>query len=205
MIASATAVAQKNQISITGEGNFNPVTYVYIPQTPNMMGSSEKSSLGVGAEYDRWFNSHLAFGVRYEENPSDGKLLESGLMHNPAYDYGWAIFPQTRYESLGLFTEQFEVNHGEVAEARMGRLTPFIQEGAGAVITDDETKWAKAGWSHSMTFAAGTGSDYWVTGRLAVRISALMMANQTGCYDDPLCTPSWGVSHDFGAGFSYKW
>lgn len=199
LIATASAAAQKNQISVMGEGNFNPVTYVYIDHPIPIMGSSQKSSLGGGAEYDRWFNPHHAFGVRYEQNPSDGKLSGNNVTN------GWAVWPQMRWEILGLFTEQLGSHAEEAEKVRMGRLTPFIQEGAGAVLTDDETNWALAGWSHSLAIAAGSGTDYWVTDRLAVRVSALVIADQTGCYDDPTCRPTWGLSHDIGAGFSYKW
>lgn len=204
LIASASAAAQKNQISLTGEGNFNPVTYVYIPQNPPIMGSSQKSSLGGAVEYDRWFTPHQAFGVRYEQNPSDGKLITAAQFAG-VYTQNRNIWPQMRWECLGLFTQRFEVSPSEGPKIRPSRITPFIQEGAGAVITDDKTNWAMAGWSHSLAFAAGSGSDYWITNNLSVRVNALMIADQTGCYDDPACRPTWGISHDFGAGFSYMW
>ncbi|MGI0134629.1 MAG: hypothetical protein ACREBW_06705, partial [Candidatus Micrarchaeaceae archaeon] len=62
-----------------------------------------------------------------------------------------------------------------------------------------------AGWSHSMAFAAGVGSDYWINNRLSLRVSSLILADQTGCYDDPTCRPTWGLSHDIGVGLSWKW
>lgn len=202
LLVSASAAAQKNQISVSGVGNFNPVTYIYLYQPSpavysNTVGSSQKSSLGGSIAYDRWFNPHLAFGVKVEQNPSDGKLLG-------ALNRKWYIWPQMRYEFLGMFTERLR-HHDQ--EFRLGRFTSFIQEGAGTVVTREygDHNAAGAGWSHSLAFAAGTGSDYWVSNRLSVRISALAIATQTGCYDDPGCRPTWGMSHDFGAGFTWNW
>ena len=190
LLASATAAAQKNQLSIGAVGNFNPVTYVYINQVPSTMGSSQKSSIGGGLEYDHWFKPYLANGVIYEQNPSDGKLLEgNGRI--------WSIWPQMRYEFLDMFTEQVGVN----------RFTPFIQEGAGTVVTHEygDGNAAGAGWSHSLAFAAGFGSYYWINNRFAVRLSTIILDDQTGCYDDPTCRPTWGLSHDLEAGFSWAW
>lgn len=202
LLASATATAQSNQVSVVGVGNFNPVTYIYLYQPSpavesNTVGSSQKSSLGGGAEYDHWFNPHQAFGVRYEQNPSDGKLLG-------AVNRKWYIWPQMRMELLGMFTEEVKVNR---FTEQANRFTSFIQEGAGAVVTHEDDKGDKsaAGVSHSLAFAAGGGTDYWVNDKLAVRISSTIIAAQTGCYDDPTCRPTWGLSHDFEAGFSWKW
>lgn len=197
LLASATAAAQKNELSVQGVGNFNPVTYVYINQAIPTMGSSQKSSVGGGAEYDRWFSRYQAFGLRFELNPSDGKL------HGAANGL-WYIWPQMRYEFIGMFTEQFNGNHEQI---RVRKVTPFIQEGAGAVVTQEygDDNRGRAGWSHSLAYAAGTGSDYWVNNKFAVRLSAVMMADETGCYDDPTCRPTWGVSHDFDAGLVWKW
>lgn len=204
LLGSAAAAAQNNQITIEGVGNFNPVTYIYLYQPgpvngDNTVGSSQKSSLGGGAEYDHWFTPYQAFGISYEQNPSDGKLLG-------AINRKWYIWPQMRYEVLGMFTEEFNVNRFN-EQTRINRLTSFVQEGAGAVLTGEygDGNAAGAGWSHSMAYAVGIGSDYWVNNRLAVRVSTVFVADQTGCYDDHTCRPTWGVSHDVVTGFSWKW
>lgn len=209
LLASSVAAAQSNQISVAGEGNFNPVTYIYLYQPSpaaenNTVGSSQKSSLGGSAEYSHWFTPYQAFGIRYEQNPSDGKLLG-------AVNRKWYIWPQMRYEVLGMFTRQIKVNRlavfGQGGTEKVNRLRPFVQEGAGSVVTHENDKGDKsgAGWSHSLAFAVGGGSDYWVNDKFAVRLSTTIVADQTGCYDDPTCRPSWGLSHDFGVGFSWKW
>ena len=202
LLASATAMAQRNQISVIGVGNFNPVTYINInePDPPfgnNTVGSSQRSSLGGGAEYEHWLSPHQAFGVRYEQNPSGGKLLG-------AVNSVWATWPQMRMEFLGMFTEEVRANR---FTERANRFTSFIQEGAGTVVTDEDDKGdeGKAGWSHSVAYAFGGGTDYWVNDKLAVRISSLIVASATGCYDDPGCRSTWGLSHDFETGFSWKW
>lgn len=205
LLAPAIATAQSNQINITGVGNFNPVTYIYLYQPSqatqnNTVGSSQKSSLGGGAEYDHWFSRYQAFGVRYEQNPSDGKLLG-------AVNRKWYIWPQMRMEFLGMFTEDVRVNRLLPEQSRAHRVTSFVQEGAGAVLTHEygDGDAAGAGWSHSLAYAAGVGSDYWVSDKLAVRISSTLIASATGCYDDPGCRPTWGISHDFDTGFSWTW
>lgn len=206
LLAAATAAAQSNQISVATIGNFNPTTYIwysskstYEPGTI-LATSSMKSSLGGGIEYRHWFTPHQAFGMRYEQNPSDGKLLGSG-------NRTWYIWPQMRYEFLGMFTEQVKVNRFAPERLRLNRLTPFIQEGAGALVTHEygDGNAAGAGWSHSLAFAGGFGSDYWVNNRLAVRLGTTILADETGCYDDPTCRPTFGLSHDLEVGFSWAW
>lgn len=201
LLVSATAMAQSNQVSLEGVGNFNPLTEIFLNQPSpvsiyNTVASSQKSSLGGGAEYDHWFSSHEAFGVRYEQNPSDGKLF--------GRNDKFYIWPQMRMEFLGMFTEEVRVNR---LPEQVKRVTSFIKEGAGSVMTheDDKGDRSLAGLSHSLAFAFGVGTDYWVNDKLAVRFSSTVIADQTGCYDDPTCRPTWGLSDDFGAGFSWKW
>jgi hypothetical protein len=203
LLASATAAAQNNQVSVAAVGNFNPVTYIYINQVIPTMGSSQKSSVGGGIEYDHWFTPYQAFGLMYEQNPSDGKL-------KGAANGKWYIWPQTRYEFLGMFTQQININrltYGQEGTGKVNRLTPFVQEGAGSVVTHENDKGdnAGAGWSHSLAFAVGIGSDYWVNNKFAVRFGTIILADQTGCYDDPTCRPTWGLTHDLKAGFSWNW
>ena len=204
LLASVTAAAQKNEITASAVGNFNPVTYVNIQQTIPTMGSSQKSSIGGGVEYNRWFNPSHAFGIVYEQNPSDGKL-------HGASNGKWYIFPLMRYELLGMFTQRFSVvrtsPYGPEGIRQVSRLTPFLEEGAGAVVTreTDPGNNGLAGWSHTMAFSMGVGSDYWINRRLSFRISTVILADQTGCYDDPTCAPTWGLSHDLKTGFTWKW
>ncbi len=198
LLISGTAAAQKNQLTLTAEGNFNPVTYSYVNMPGSTLVDSQKSSLGGGAEYDHWFTRYQAFGVRYEQNPSDGREKD-------ALGYITSIWPQSRRELLGLFTQHLGIRRQ--GEFQINKFTSFLQEGGGAVVTCECSDGNKhfAGWSHSAAFAAGTGTDYSVNERLSIRFSALIIATATGCYDDPRCQPTTGLSHDIGLGFTWKW
>lgn len=198
LLASTMAAAQKNQLTVAAEGNLNPVTYTYINQPIPTMEDSQKSSVGVGVQFDHWFNPRFAFGVRFEQNPSDGKEREANNVRTD-------IWPQTRREFFGIFTQRpMGIGSGEV---HIRRFTPFVQEGAGAILTCECSDGNKhyAGWAHSAAFAAGSGTEYWVNDRLNVRIGVLIIATATGCYDDPTCRPTTGISHDLGVGFTWKW
>jgi hypothetical protein len=197
LLVSATAVAQKNQFSLTAEGNFNPVTDSYVNQAIPTLVDSQKSSLGGAAEYDHWFTRYQALGVRYEQNPSDGRE-ENGVG-------AIAIWPQTRSEFLGILTQHLRGNRR--GEFQINKFTSFLQEGGGAILTCECSDGNKhfAGWSHSAAFAAGGGTEYSVNERLYIRFSTLIIASATGCYDDPHCRPTTGFSHDVGLGFTWKW
>jgi hypothetical protein len=198
LLISVAADAQKNRVSLTAVGNLNSVTYFYIDQGTATLVDSQKSSLGGGAEYDHWFTSYQAFGVRYEQNPSDGR-------EKNAVGTIVSIWPQTRSEIFGMLTQHLRgFRRGEIEKHS---FTSFLQEGAGAVLTCECSDGDKhfAGWSHSAAFAAGTGTEYAVNERLYIRLNALLIATATGCYDDPRCRPTTGVSHDVGLGFTWKW
>jgi hypothetical protein len=197
LLISVAADAQKNRVSLTAVGNLNSVTYFYIDQGTATLVDSQKSSLGRGAEYDHWFTSYQALGVRYEQNPSDGREK------NP-YGTVVSIWPQSRREIFGMLTQHLRrVGRGELEKHT---FTSFLQEGAGAILTCECSDGDKhyAGWSHSAAFAACTGTEYAVNERLYVRFNALLIATATGCYDDPRCRPTTGFSHDFGLGFTWK-
>lgn len=178
----------QNQISISAVGNQNPVTYVYIDQILPTMGSSQKSSFGGGIEYDRWLTPSLAVGAMYEQNPSDGKLLEGTGRE-------WSIWPQMRREILGVATREFTGR----------KVSPYVQAGAGALLTDEDGGNAGAGWSHSFAIVAAGGTDYWISPKMAFRAGSTVLATKTGCYNDPTCRPTWGLSHDVWIGLIRRW
>lgn len=198
LLVSVTAAAQKNQIAITAEGNLNPVTYSYIKQPLPVMEDSQKSSVGVGVQFDHWFNPRFAFGVRFEQNPSDGREKEG---NNAITD----IWPQSRREIFAIFAQR--PGGARSREFQIHKFTPFLQEGVGAILTcecSDGNK-HRAGFSDSTAFAAGSGTEYSLNEKFNIRISFLIIATATGCYDDSGCRPTMGLSHDLGLGFTWKW
>lgn len=178
----------QNSVSISTVGNFNPTTRVHIdPTFQQQMLSSDKSALGGSIEYDHWLSPHIAVGGAYEQNPSDGKLV-----FQPVPPIGESIWPQMRYEALGLLTE----------EAPIGRYLLYIQEGAGANFTNG---YSNSGWSHDTAFAEGAGIEKPISSRLSYVIGAQWLETETGCYDGWRCKQTWGVVTDTHAGIKFRW
>ena len=194
VLAGAVCGAQemRNEIVLSAVGNFNPDSYVYL-HGPNRdlnlpMTSSNKSSLGWGAEYHRWLKPHFAIGAMFEQNPSDGKLLPA--VETTLKYYTW---PQMHYEKGVVLTEQFPAGR---------RFFPFLREGAGANVTDG---YDNCGWSHDFAFITGFGADYRLGKRTAARLGMNILNTRTGCYSDRTCEQTWSAVQDFTLGVVYKW
>jgi hypothetical protein len=194
ILTSAVCGAQehRNQVVISAVGNFNPDSYVYL-HGPNgdlniPMTSSNKSSLGWGAEYYRWLTPHFALGGLFEQNPSDGKLLPA---QEPALKY--YTWPQMHYEMGVVLMEQFSTG---------SRISPFFREGAGGNVTNG---YDNCGWSHDFAFITGFGAEYQLRKRTAVRAGMNILNTRTGCYGDHTCEQTWSAVQDFALGFVYRW
>jgi hypothetical protein len=174
---------QRADVGIFAVGNFNPSTDISIQNTPHTAVSSNKSSIGGGVEYRRWFSDRNGLGFLYVQNPSDGKLIWQGQ------DYIW---PQMRRDFSILATQQFEI----------GRFVTFFNEGPGVVITNG---YSNSGWSAGFAFVAGLGIDYPLSRRLSARTGVTFLDTKSGCYDDQTCHATWGVVEDVRVGLAYKW
>lgn len=169
-------------------GNFNSTSYIRLLRADQQVISSNKSSVGGGAEY-RWrLSDHNALGLLYVQNPSDGKLWVSSSPGS-TQTYVW---PLMRYDLSILATQSFRVK----------RLAPFLSEGPGVVVTNG---YDNSGWSAGFAFVAGLGADYQLTPSLSARTGITFLNTKGGCYDDPTCSETWGVAEDLRIGFVYKW
>lgn len=190
-LLSMTAAAQ-NSIGVFAVGNFNPTQYAYLHGPQNTLDqpivSSNKSAIGGGAEYTHWLSDKVGAGILYEQSPSDGKLWVSVADPNgKAY-----IWPQMRYLVDGLMTERFA----------LGRPSLFLQEGAGALVTDG---YKTSGWSHNLALSYGLGIDYPLSHRTSWRTALLATEEREGCYGDHTCTSRWGVAQDVRTGITWTW
>jgi hypothetical protein len=163
-------------------GNFNPTTQIYIQNEPHQVLSSNKSSLGGGFEWRRWFANDTAIGVAYAQNPSDGKLLWQGTNY---------IEAEMRREFSLLVTQRLPI--------RVGNFAPYLDGGPGFIVTNG---YGDSGWSHAFAYVAGGGSEYRLTPRLSVSAGMRFEVAKSGCYGDPTCTEeTWGVVKDLTLGF----
>jgi hypothetical protein len=197
LMLAATCSAQelRNEIAISAVGNLNSDSYIYLHdyQDEPVM-TSNKSSVGWGAEYRRWLSPHFAIGPIFEQNPSDGKLLPTEEGVQPGQGtlkyYTW---PQMRYEIGGVATEQFAVGK---------KYTGFFREGAGGVLTNG---YGNCGWSHDFALITGFGVDYYLKTRTALRAGMNILNTRTGCYGDHTCRETWSNVQDLSLGVSYRW
>jgi hypothetical protein len=173
----------RNEVGIFAAGNINPVSSISIQNTPHSVVSSNKSSIGGGAEYRHWITDRSALGLLYTQNPSDGKLLWQGQN---------SIWPQMRWDISVLATESFHVR----------KIAPFVSAGPGVVVTNGHDN---SGWSAGLAFVAGLGADYQLNRRFSARTGITFLDTKSGCYDDPTCHESWGVVEDLRVGVVYRW
>ncbi len=171
------------EVGIFAVGNFNPVTNIYIQNEPHQAVSSNKSSLGGGLEYRRWFSDRTALGLLYTQNPSDGKLLWQGQNY---------IWPQMRWDLSLLATER----------VHMGNFAPFVSGGPGVQFTNGH---GNCGWSGNFAVVSGAGTDYQLNRWLSARIGITFLVTKSGCYQDPTCQAKSGMIQDLRLGFVHKW
>ncbi|HTV54143.1 MAG TPA: hypothetical protein VMI06_04430 [Terriglobia bacterium] len=186
------ASAQKNAVEIFAVGNFNPSTYIFLGyKTANPLPtfSSDKSAMGGGADYQFWFKPHVAAGLEYEQNPSDGHLVSETLPVSAFRHYTW---PEMRYELLALTTQQADI----------GRFSLFIQEGVGSVVTNG---YSNSGWSHDFAIATGYGLRFHTTKRTSLFAGERILDSKQGCYEDHTCLQTWGTTQDLHAGLTFLW
>lgn len=189
-------LGQRNEVSLAGLGNFNPVYWVGlhhgafpivgVNQSFLEKGSS-KSTAGGALEYRYYWNDRNALGVLAEVNPSSIDLYApntTGFMP--------ALQPDIRYDFDVLETQTFNAT---------GRIRPFMQEGVGAALTDGYTQ---AGWSAEFAIVLGSGVDFQLTKHFSLRLADTFLTQKNGCYDDPTCQGSWGVVQNVRAGFTFK-
>lgn len=180
--------AQKNQVVISANGNWNPTTHVTLTaaQPPVVMRGSNRSSVGGGIEYDYLFSPKLGLGAMEEQNPSDGKLLSGDRLY---------VWPVMRYEFAALMTESFPENGS--------RWTPYLQEGAGYVVTESLVQ--NSGWSHDPAFIWADGVDFALSNRAALRIGNRILLSEGGCYNGKNCAEEWGLTDDPEIGVRFAW
>jgi hypothetical protein len=181
-------LGQHPDVGVFAVGNFNPTYYVGLAHGAYQITGSNKSSLGAGIEFRRYWNRRNALGLLYVQNPSDGNLwVPSGDGKGTN-----SIWPQMRYEVSVLATQQLPI----------GRFSPFLSEGPGVVVTNG---YGNCGWSGGFAFVAGLGTEYEFSPRLSARTGITFLETKSGCYDDPTCSQTWGVVEDMRVGFVYNW
>jgi opacity protein-like surface antigen len=194
LLLTAVAAAQtpRNEVGVFAVGNLNPSYMVGLHRGEFPIVGGNKSSLGGGAEYRRYWNARNALGLLYVQNPSDGKLLVPlSPFATPAYlSYIW---PVMRYDVTVVETETFTE----------GKFSPFLQEGGGVVVTNSLVKNSGISWDPAI--ATGAGVDYALTSRFALRFGATFLTQTQGCYGDPTCKTTWSVARDVRLGAVYRW
>ncbi len=181
--APRSALGEDTDFGVFVVGNFNPVTYISIQNTPHTVVSSNKSSVGGGVEYRHWFSDHNALGLLYVQNPSNGKLFWQGNNY---------IWPQMRWDLSVLATQKFDAK----------RFAPFVSEGPGIVLTNG---YKNCGWSGGIAIVVGLGTEYRISSRLSGRTGVTFLETKSGCYEDPTCRQTWGTVEDIRTGFIYRW
>jgi len=185
----------RTDVGIFTVGNLNSTSFIRLNDASHggqQVVSSNKSSLGGGAEY-RWrWNDRNAFGLLYVQNPSDGKLWVSSSASASGASSQSYIWPLMRWDFSILATQSF----------RLKNLSPFLNEGPGVVVTNG---YSNSGWSGGFAFVAGVGTDYQFSRRFSTRVGVTFLNTRGGCYDDPTCSETWGVVEDLRIGFVYKW
>jgi len=173
----------RNDVGIFAMGNFNPVSYISIQNTPHTVVSSNKSSLGGSAEYRRYLNWRNAIGISYAQNPSDGKLYWNGQNY---------IWPLMRYETTIIAIQQL----------RDGAFRPFLVEGVGVIVTNG---YSNSGWSANFVpLVAGVGADYRISAHFDARVEMLYEDAKQGCYDGKACHDANGVVQNAKAGVVWR-
>jgi hypothetical protein len=186
---------QRADVGIFTVGNFNPASFVHLDDASHggqQVVSSNKSSLGGGAEY-RWrWGDRNAVGFLYVQNPSDGKLWVSSSASASGASTQSYIWPLMRWDFSILATQSFKVKN----------MAPFVCAGPGAVVTNG---YGNSGWSAGFALVAGFGTDYRLGRRWSVREGVTFLNTRNGCYDDPTCHETWGVVEDLRVGAVYRW
>lgn len=188
-VFNTTAHAQRNSVTVSGVGNFNPTTWLTLTamnDTP--MISFNKSSFGGAAEYSRWFTPTVAVGAMYEVNPSDIKFfLATGK---------FSIDPHLLHqEVIVLATERQSA----------GPIMIFEQVGPGVVLTYGNEPYDHPGWTADFALVYGGGVERVVNRRVSLVGGLRFLNSKPGCYDDHTCKASWGVTEDGHAGVQIRW
>jgi len=178
--------------------NFNP--YYPLHLVGNLgnweMIGHNGSTAGGGLEYRCRLNRHLTMGSWYGQNDSDGWLTVPNTPLNQKLPFvGTTLMgPQMRYELAILATETL----------RAGRLSPFMSEGPGVIMTYNHTAgFQYSGFSVNPAFVFGPGTDVALGKNLKVRTGVTFFAAKNGCYCDPKCTSFVSLVKDVRFGVVY--
>lgn len=196
LLASAALCgnAQKDEAVLSAAANFNPTYYVELWNGTNQITGGNADTVGGSAEYRYCWSGRWCLGPRYEQNKTDGVLWAPNGQGGGTY-YRW---PLMRYEALALGTEKFP----------FGKWTPFVQEGAGFIVTNG---YSNSGWSEDFALVSGLGTEYALGGHWAASAGELLLNTANGCYGDPAtpgityCAQRRSLVQEPGFGFSYRW
>jgi len=188
---------QRADVGIFTVGNFNQPNFIHLdgyhPGSQEVV-SMNKSSLGGGAEY-RWkLSDRNTLGFLYVQNPSDIKLFVGSAPPTPSGQSVTTQFisPLMRWDISVLATQSFKA----------GKFTPFVCEGPGVLLSNG---YSNSGWSHGFAFVGGVGVERRVNPQFSIRQGITFLDTRSGCYNDPTCHATWGVSEDIRIGIVYKW
>ena len=172
----------RDSVAIVAVGNLNPITTIWIQNTPHLVVSSNRSAAGAGMEFSHFFSHHFGAALSYSQNPSGGKLLWQGQT------YTWPLMER----NLSLMARE---------RIQLGRVTQFFDEGPGVVITNGKT----SGVSADMAVVIGTGIEYPISRWWSVRSGIELFTLKPGCYGDPTCKATRGTDAVISTGIVYEW
>ena len=185
-------VCQRSDVELFTAGVLNPTYHIYLSGQPGLeIIGTDKSSLGAGAEYRRYWGQHNAIGLMYAQNPSEGRLW---IPSQPGNVIRW---PMEEWNLLAVGTQR----------VKAARFAPFVSEGAGVLMTYGATSVHLTDSGLSADFALGgrSGIDYHISHSLSVRIGAMFLATRQGCYGDPTCHADWGLVKVVQLGMVHRW
>jgi hypothetical protein len=184
LVICATANAQKNEAAAYALGNFNPAYFA--TQTGQIFAGDNTAAIGYGVDYNRTLTKHNAIGILVGQDSVQAELFEG----NNSF-FRWKL---RRYEVSILASQQFTRK----------RLTGFIFEGPGAIVTNGGA--ALSGWTGNFAIVTGFGVEYSFTKHFGERTRVSFEDSNTGCYGDRLCNQArWSVAQDLWSGLSFRW
>lgn len=184
MLLANSLFGQRNEAAGYAMGNFNPAYFAN--QSGTIFAGDNTAAIGFGFDYDRALTRHNAIGILAGQDDVTAELYEG----KNTFDT-WTL---KRYEVSVLATQQFTRK----------KITGFIFEGPGAIVTDGGAK--ESGWTANFAVVTGFGFDYAIAKHLAMRTRVSFEDSNAGCYLDKSCNQArWSVAQDLWSGFAFKW
>lgn len=193
-LLAAPVLAQKQEISVSVVGNFNPTYYVELWDGTNQITGGNADTVGGSAEYRYCFAEHWCAGPLYEQNKTDGVLWAPDGLGGGTY-YRWLLM---RYEALAMLTAREPIS---------SRWALDVQAGAGFIVTNG---YSNSGWSEDFAVATGASVEYALRPRWSLISGERLLNTAQGCYGDSstpgatYCAQRRSLVQDVQTGFAFK-